>query len=95
MLGRLNKIGYQIKAMMMREDLSSMLNMINCPTLIIHSENDAIFNIQDSQLLKQKIKHATLSTIQNCGHMSPMESPEIVTQMMKVWLNCINGRNMR
>lgn len=82
----------QEKAMMMRGDLISILDIITCPTLIIHSENDAIFNIEDSQLLKQKIKHATLSAIQNCGHMSPMESPDRVTQMMKVWLNCISQR---
>ncbi len=79
----------QEKAMMMRGNLINILDTITCPTLIIHSENDAIFNMQDSQLLKQKIKHATLSTIKNCGHMSPMESPDIVTQMMKVWLESI------
>lgn len=76
----------QEKAMMMRRDLINMLDIITCPTLIIHSENDAIFNLQDSQLLKQHIKHATLSVIKNCGHMSPIESPDIVTQLMKAWL---------
>ena len=80
----------QEKAMMARQDCIRVLDFIECPTLIVHSTNDAIFNFDDSQLLATKIKSATLSRIENCGHMSPMESPDQVTQLLKSWLRNIS-----
>ncbi len=77
----------QEKAMIQREDCIASLDSINCPTLIIHSENDAVFQYEDSYFLATKIKHTTLVVIENCGHMSPMESPKQVTELMRIWLN--------
>lgn len=77
----------QEKAMLKRGDCLQILNAITCPTLIIHAENDANFNLEDSQLLVEKIKSSRLSTIQNCGHMSPMEAPKEVTALIQAWLD--------
>lgn len=79
----------QEKAMIQREDCIAILETITCPTLIVHSEYDAIFHYPDSQLLAEKIKHACFSIIKNCGHMSPIESPQEVTQLMTLWLDKI------
>ena len=79
----------QETAMIQREDCMNVLDTITCPTLIIHSNHDAIFNLDDSRTMALKIKHATFSILENCGHMSPMESPEDVTQQMEQWLERI------
>jgi pimeloyl-ACP methyl ester carboxylesterase len=79
----------QEQAMLQREDCINVLNSITCPTLIIHSANDTIFHYEDSQFLAEKIKHAALSIIDNCGHMSPMESPDEVTHLMRLWLKTL------
>lgn len=80
----------QEQAMIQRKDCIKVLDSITCPTLIIHSINDAIFQYEDSQFLAKKIKHATLSIIDNCGHMSPMESPDEVTRLMRSWLTTLS-----
>lgn len=82
-----NKLAFinQEKSMLQREDCLAVLENISTPTLIIHAENDLNFNLTDSQLLADKIKSATLSIINNCGHMSPMEAPEKVTSLMRLW----------
>lgn len=79
----------QEKAMLSRKDCVEILDLIECPTLVVHSTNDAVFNLEDAKLLATKIKSATLSVIEHCGHMSPMESPEQVTQLLKSWLKNI------
>lgn len=79
----------QEKAMFMRGDCKGILGAISCPTIVIHSRNDMNFKLEDSQLLAAEIKNATLSIIENCGHMSPMESPQDVAELMRVWLQLI------
>ncbi|OGT42565.1 MAG: hypothetical protein A3F13_00935 [Gammaproteobacteria bacterium RIFCSPHIGHO2_12_FULL_40_19] len=76
----------QEKAMQQRKDCVPMLNTIQCPTLIIHSNQDAVFNLADSTLMQNHIPNATLIQINYCGHMSPMEAPNEVTQYLREWL---------
>ncbi len=81
----------QEQAMIQREECIKILDCITCPTLIIHSADDAIFQYEESQFLAEKIKHATLSVIKNCGHMSPMEAPQKITHLMRSWLQNIRS----
>ena len=74
-------------AMLQRQDCTPLLNTIHCPTKIIHANQDAVFNISNSELLCKNIPHASLEQIENCGHMSPMEAPDEVTKIMLDWLN--------
>lgn len=69
----------QEEAMLKRESCEPVLPHIHCPTLIISANQDKIFNEQDAQCLKQGIPHATLIHINDCGHLSPLEAPEVVT----------------
>jgi len=80
---------HQEKAMMARADCIDVLENITCPTLIIHSENDAVFHFEDANLLATKIKNSTFHIIKKCGHMSPMESKEEVSYFMKNWFEAI------
>lgn len=76
----------QETAMLNRTDCIEVLRTIACPTLIIHAEKDANFNLRDSELLANKIKSSTLSIVRNSGHMSPMEADHAVTSQLQIWL---------
>lgn len=85
----------QEKAMLKRDDCIEVLGRITCPTLIVHAQNDANFHIEDSELLAEKIKSAQLSVIENCGHMSPMEAPLELTQLLQNWLSHLSDPSSR
>lgn len=83
----------QENAMLQREECMTILKLISCPTLIIHATEDAVFHFEDSEILRSNINNATLAVIKNCGHMSPMESPQEVTRLMTLWLHKIQNKN--
>lgn len=76
----------QTKAMMTRESVEEALPKIHCPTLIIYANQDQRFSLQDHQHMHNIIPHSKLEIINDCGHMSPMECPEAVTNLMRSWL---------
>lgn len=76
----------QGQAMLGREDLKEHLKTITCPTLIIHASEDKRFNLEAHQEIVNSILNAKLAIIEDCGHMSPMESPQAVTTLMRYWL---------
>ena len=56
------------------------LATIDCPTLILCGEEDHICPVEIHEFMAERIPHARLRVIKNCGHMSSLEQPEIVTQ---------------
>lgn len=76
----------QETAMLLRGDCIAVLEKISCPTLIIHSVKDTIFNMSDAELLHRSIKGSTLQLLENAGHMSMMEQPDKVTEWMLGWM---------
>ncbi|SRR5579885_154018 len=77
----------QEKAMLQREDCVPILNRIQCPTLIIHANQDAVFDISDSMLMHAQIAGSRIAKIDNCGHMSPIEAADEVIRLMNQWLD--------
>ncbi len=76
----------QTEAMLAREDLQEVLPEIHCPTLIIHAANDKRFSLEHLEELVDHIPSSKLAIIEDCGHMSPMESPQTVTSLLRYWL---------
>jgi len=58
---------------------------IAAPTLIVHSRQDALFP-NEYQALSEGIKNSQLSFIEECGHASTLEKPEIVTELMRSFI---------
>lgn len=75
----------QMQAMMARESSLELLERISVPTLVILGEQDIDFP-GETRLIAEIIPSAKLATIENCGHMSPMEQPEAVTSLMRFWI---------
>lgn len=74
------------QSMLLRDECLSILPRIQCPTLVVHAENDQVFSLEDHEELTNHIPAAKLSIVQACGHMSPMEKPQIITDLMRSWL---------
>lgn len=62
---------------------------IQCPTLIISAAQDRLRSLDEAQELHQSIAHSQLDTIENTGHMTPLEQPEALAASMLKWLNTL------
>jgi len=67
-------------------ETASLLPSITCPTLVVHGREDPVFSLEEHQYMAQHIKGAKLTIIEECGHMAPMEQPQAVTALMRLWL---------
>ena len=76
----------QQKEMIGRKKCLSILTSISCPTWVIHSREDRNFSLEEHQELVQRIQGAKLAVIEDSGHMSPMEMPQAVTALLRLWL---------
>jgi len=76
----------QEEAIMARIDGRESLRAIRCPTLILCGADDALTPPKLHQEIAERIPHAKLVVIPECGHLSTMERPEAVTPAMREWL---------
>ncbi len=61
-------------------DVMDQLNKINAPVLVLTASDDQLTPIKYGQFLAEHIKNATLSNIEDAGHLSPVERPEEVAR---------------
>jgi len=76
----------QQRAIMGRIDSRPHLAAIRCPTLVLAGRHDAIMPVEVLEELARGIPGARLEIIENCGHLSPLEQPDIVTRLLSEWL---------
>lgn len=76
----------QFQAIINDYETASLLPNIACPTLVVHGREDSVFSLDEHQYMAQRIKGAKLTIIEECGHMGPMEQPQAVTALMRLWL---------
>ncbi|MGR9239514.1 alpha/beta fold hydrolase [Rhizobium leguminosarum] len=70
-----------------RPDARPTLSGISCPTAILVGEADRITPPALSEEIAESIAASRLTVIPDCGHLSPIEQPEAVTQALLSWLN--------
>lgn len=75
----------QIQALLSRPDARPLLSTITCPLWLLCGEDDAWSPPAQHQAMADLVPHATLTLIPTCGHMSPMEQPEAVSQWLLGW----------
>lgn len=75
----------QIKAQLNRPDSTKDLPNIKCPTLIMTGEQDAVCTPELHQEMATMIPNSTLKIIEECGHLSTMEQPEVVNAAIRNW----------
>lgn len=76
----------QQQALIARPDSREFLPTIKCPTMIICGEQDALTPPKVHQEMADLIPGATYHQIGDCGHLSTMERPEEINQLMREFL---------
>ena len=76
----------QQSAIMGRIDSRPSLPAITCPTLVAIGREDAITAISDAEEISGLIQHSQLEIIEDSGHLTLLEQPEKVNQLLRDWL---------
>ena len=76
----------QIKALLARPDGGAVLRSIGCPTLVLCGRQDGWAPVAQHEEIAAMTPGATLSVLDDCGHMAPMEAPVPVANAMLGWL---------
>ena len=70
-----------------RVDSVPTLSTIDRPTLVICGEEDTLCPLTYHELMAEKIPNARLRVIKDCGHLSPLEQPDVVTHELQQLLS--------
>jgi pimeloyl-ACP methyl ester carboxylesterase len=73
-------------AIMARPDSRPLLVEIDVPTVVIVGRQDQATPLPRSQEMAADIANARLVVIEECGHMSPLEKPDEVSEALRRWL---------
>ncbi|OGT53358.1 MAG: hypothetical protein A3E84_00955 [Gammaproteobacteria bacterium RIFCSPHIGHO2_12_FULL_42_13] len=76
----------QQQAMLARKYSLAYLQLIKQMTFVIHANQDKNFSLSDHQHIVNNIDKAKLASVDDSGHMMPMEMPQAVTSLMRYWL---------
>lgn len=63
-------------------DVLDQIDQITCPTLIISSVDDVLTPVHEQRLMSQKIKNSDWLVIQDCGHGSMYEKPNLFASLV-------------
>ena len=79
--GLINQVNTDLEG----KETTEHLKNIQCSTLLIHGKDDPFYE-QEMWHLKNHILGSHLIEVESCGHMIPMEKPEITTVLIQHWL---------
>lgn len=77
----------QIEIAISRPDSRPDLRAIRVPTLAIVGDADALTPVELSEEIVSLIPDARLAIIPDCGHLSSIEQPELVSRALEEWLS--------
>ncbi len=80
------QLAAQTLAGLNRPDFATLLPAIRCPTLICAGDEDSLRSIDTHREMAALIPNSRLAVLENCGHMTAMEEPGVVTALMRDWL---------
>lgn len=76
----------QTRALMARPDARALCKTIDVPTLVLCGRQDALTPVAMHEEMADLMPDSNLVVIENCGHLSTMETPDEVTRAMRNWL---------
>jgi len=76
----------QINALLTRPDAAPLLPGITCPTLVLTGRQDAWSGPAQHEAMAAAIPGAQLVIVENSGHMTTMEQPQVVSAALAGWL---------
>lgn len=76
----------QIDALLGRPDATTVLQALNCPTLLVCGRQDLWSPLSRHERMQELCPGAELVVIEDSGHMSTMEQPEQVSKALADWM---------
>jgi pimeloyl-ACP methyl ester carboxylesterase len=76
----------QQKAILGRPDSRPDLARIACPTLVAVGRQDALTPLEVNAEIAEGVPGARLVVVEECGHLSTLERPEVVNAALEEWL---------
>ncbi len=76
----------QQEAIMGRPDSTALLGEIRCPSLVLVGADDGLTPPDVARFMHERLQDSSLVVVPDCGHLSPIEQPDAVTQALRVWL---------
>lgn len=70
-----------------REDGHADCTQIACPVLVVASREDQMRRLQEAEDIVAALPDPTFRIIEDCGHMSPLEQPQILLQYLREFLS--------
>ena len=88
MVGRVGADNYirQQHAIISRRDHVAHLGKIECPTCVVCGKQDILTPPELSEEIAESVPDAKLHVIDDCGHLTTMERPAVVSAVMRQWL---------
>ncbi|MDR0484596.1 MAG: alpha/beta hydrolase [Alphaproteobacteria bacterium] len=83
-IGRLGFINQQ-KLILSRKSAVEDFQYYNIPTLIVSGSQDIITPTFIHEEMVNNLKDGTLVSIDNCGHLSPLDQPEALSAVLELW----------
>lgn len=77
----------QVEALLTRSDQTPYLTRIKQKTWLLCGEADSWSPVSQHEQMQQYFAASELRIIKNAGHMSPMEQPEAVSNILVEWIN--------
>ena len=78
---------HQQTAMLGRPDSHQDLARVRVPTLVVCGRQDPVTPLADHEAMAACVPEARLAVIEQCGHLSTIEQPQAVTDVLSRWLH--------
>jgi pimeloyl-ACP methyl ester carboxylesterase len=75
----------QVKSQLGRPDSTADLPFITCPTLIVTGREDKTCTPEKHAEMAALIPGSTLKIIEHCGHLSTIEQPDKLNEIIQNW----------
>lgn len=86
------RLGYPaltVQSSLQRDQIAAAA--LSCPTLVIAASDDSLRTAEESKELAEIIPNAMLKTIEDSGHMLPLEQPKALADAIGHWLESLDG----
>jgi pimeloyl-ACP methyl ester carboxylesterase len=83
------KFERQCRAQQRRGDQQGTLRKCRLETLILCGEHDRLTPVKRHEFMAELMPAATLRIIEGAGHLPTLENPEILTDLLRDWLESV------
>ena len=81
---------HAVKGVLTRPGITDKLHSIEVPTLILWGDQDDLTDREKAEIMNNNILNSELKIVPRAGHMSPVEEPAIVNELISEFLHKLN-----